>query len=75
MEKVVNFLIPKHRKLSESEVKNLLEKYNLSDSSKLPRIKIQDPGLENIEIQAGDVVEISRKSFAGETKYFRVVIN
>ena len=75
MEQQQNFLIPKHKKLTEEEVKNLLEKYNLSSISKLPKIKIKDQGLDSIEeVQAGDVIEISRKSFAGETKYYRVVV-
>lgn len=74
MEEQRNFLIPKHRKLSEAEVKELLEKYNLNSTQKLPKIKIKDPGLNGLEPEIGDIFEITRKSFAGETKYYRVVI-
>lgn len=76
MEEQRNFLIPKHRKLSKAEVQELLDKYQINSVHKLPRIKIKDPGLELIEeeINLADVIEITRNSFAGETKYYRVVI-
>ena len=75
MEKVINFLIPKHRKLNDEEVSKLLVKYSIESTEKLPRIKISDPGLTDINVTIGDVVEITRNSFAGETKYYRVIIN
>jgi DNA-directed RNA polymerase subunit H (RpoH/RPB5) len=74
METSNNFLVPKHRKLSSDEINSILEKYKITDTSKLPKIKIKDPALAAIEIEAGDVIEITRHSFAGETKYYRVVI-
>lgn len=75
MDKAKNFLIPPHRKISEEEVKTLLKKYQLESTQKLPKIKLADQGLADIEgIAPGDVVEITRKSFAGETKYYRMVI-
>jgi len=70
----INFLIPQHRKLEKSEVITLLGKFNIKDTSKLPKIKIKDPAILELEIVVGDVVEILRNSFAGETKYYRVVI-
>jgi DNA-directed RNA polymerase subunit H (RpoH/RPB5) len=69
-----NFLIPNHRKLSSVETNVILEAYSLDDVSKLPRIKIKDPALSSLDAQIGDVVEIVRKSFAGENKYYRVVV-
>jgi DNA-directed RNA polymerase subunit H (RpoH/RPB5) len=70
-----NFLVLKHRKISREEVSILLEKYSLSSTSKLPKISIKDPAISNIEdLSLGDVIEITRNSFAGENKYFRVVI-
>ncbi len=75
MEEQSNFLIPKHRKLSEEECIALMEKYSLTDKLKLPKIKISDTALVELkDISAGDIIEISRTSFAGDSKYFRVVI-
>lgn len=70
-----NFLIPNHKKISEEEIKTLLEKYQLESTSKLPKIKVKDMGIKHMEdVVVGDVIEITRNSFAGETKYYRVVV-
>lgn len=68
-----HFLIPKHRKLTEEEVTSLLDQYKLKGTFQLPKIFNTDIALEGMNVELGDVVEIVRKSFAGETKYFRVV--
>jgi DNA-directed RNA polymerase subunit H (RpoH/RPB5) len=75
--KSVNVLIPPHRKLSKEEVESLLEEYSLSDVFKLPKIHKKDKGLLAYveEVEVGDVIEIERQSFAGKTKFYRVVIN
>jgi DNA-directed RNA polymerase subunit H (RpoH/RPB5) len=71
----INFLKVNHRKISDDEIKVLLSKYSLSSVLKLPRIKIKDKGLAELEdISLGNVIEISRNSFAGESKYYRVVV-
>jgi DNA-directed RNA polymerase subunit H (RpoH/RPB5) len=72
-----NILIPKHRKLSKDEVSSLLEKYSLDNVFLLPKINIKDKGLSFYvdEVEEGDVIEIERNSFAGKTKYYRVVCN
>jgi len=71
----VNFLVPGHKKMSEEEVLIILEKYNLKDKSKLPKVKIKDFAVKSMkDVVVGDVVEISRTSFVGDTKYYRVVI-
>ncbi len=75
MDQNTNFLIPKHEKLSEKEVANILEKYSLKDKSSLPKIRLDDAAISQLEVTTGDVVVITRKSFAGESKYYRVVIN
>ncbi len=75
METKNNFLIPSHRKLTEPEVESVLKKYNIETTSKLPKIKLKDPVLVEMEdINLGDVIEITRNSFAGESKYYRKVI-
>jgi DNA-directed RNA polymerase subunit H (RpoH/RPB5) len=72
---ISNVLIPVHIKLDESQVVELLKKYSLEDTSKLPKIKKNDPALAELGCEVGDVVEIKRSSFAGEgISYYRVVV-
>ncbi|MBI2669066.1 DNA-directed RNA polymerase subunit H [Candidatus Woesearchaeota archaeon] len=67
-------LIPPHSKLNESEKKQLLEKYNLSVKD-LPKIIKDDPALGKIQVKAGDIIKIERKSpTAGLSYYYRVVV-
>lgn len=68
-----NFLIPNHRKLAEVEINSVLKKYNLDGVHKLPKIKLKDPALAELDVVLNDVIEISRESFAGSSKYYRVV--
>jgi len=68
-------LIPKHEVISKEEVDELLQKYKISKEN-LPKIYITDPGLEGLEVKAGDVIKITRKSpTAGTAYYYRVVIS
>jgi len=71
---IKNILVPVHRKLDEKEANSILEKYSLSDKLKLPKIKIKDSALVDLSVEVGDVIEITRHSFAGVSKYYRVVI-
>ena len=67
--------IPKHSKLSEKEVEELLNKYNIS-KKQLPKILKGDAAIKHLELSSGDIVKIIRKSItAGESIYYRVVIN
>jgi len=70
----INFLIPTHKKLEGDAVNSLLEKFNLDDVFKLPKIKIKDASIKGMDLSIGDIVEIERYSFAGKTKYYRLVI-
>ncbi|MDA3855996.1 MAG: DNA-directed RNA polymerase subunit H [Candidatus Woesearchaeota archaeon] len=74
MEENISFLVPKHRKLSPQEITLLLEKHQLVGVVKLPKIKVKDPAISSMDVVIGDVIEITRESFAGVSKYFRVVI-
>ena len=72
-------LIPKHEKLSTSQIKKALKDINVS-LQELPLIKRADPALQNlinegIEIDDGDVIKITRSSkTAGEVLYYRIVV-
>ena len=75
---MVNYIaLFKHRKITEDEVSKLLEKYKLDSVYNLPKIKLKDSALQNLEdLKVGDVVEILRtEDFSGQNKYYRVIIN
>lgn len=65
-------LQPKHSKLKSDEVKQLLEKYNIS-VSQLPRIKSDDHSLPE-GCQTGDIIQIDRKIGDKLCTYYRVVV-
>ncbi len=65
-------LQPKHIKLKSDEIKQLLERYNIS-VSQLPKIKSEDPGLPE-GCQTGDVVKVERTFRDKLRTYFRVVV-
>ncbi len=69
----VNFLVPKHRLMSEEEAKELLEKYKV-DRFSLPWIAVNDPAIRHMNAKDGDIIEITRKDYVGEYKYYRVVL-
>ena len=67
-------LIPKHEIMSEDELKTVLKIYNIG-KEQLPKIKVDDPVIQEIGAQAGEVVKITRNSqTAGEAFYYRLVI-
>lgn len=67
----MHILQPKHIKLKPQEVKQLLEKYNVS-LSQLPKIKVTDPCVPE-GCSAGDVLKIDRKEEDKTFVYYRVV--
>ncbi len=68
-----HYLVPKHTKITDSEKKELLEKYKINSSS-LPKIQNKDPALIKMHPKVGDIVKIERKSqTAGTTVYYRIV--
>ncbi|MBS3149895.1 DNA-directed RNA polymerase subunit H [Candidatus Woesearchaeota archaeon] len=71
-----HILVSEHTKLSDSEKKELLEKYNVS-LVQLPKIFKNDAAIKNLDLKVGDVVKIKRNSpTAGEEFYFyRLVID
>jgi DNA-directed RNA polymerase subunit H (RpoH/RPB5) len=68
----MHILQPKHVKLKPNEVKELLEKYNISPSQ-LPKIKNTDAGAPE-GCQKGDVLRIERKDEEKSSTYYRVVV-
>lgn len=68
----MHILQPKHTKLKQNEVKDLLLKYNIS-IAQLPKIKSTDPALGEGFV-SGEVVKIERKEDDGIHVYYRVVV-
>jgi DNA-directed RNA polymerase subunit H len=67
-------LVPEHKVIEESEVQELLGKYNIK-KVQLPKIKVSDPAIKEIKAEVGDVVKITRRSrTAGISLSHRLVI-
>jgi len=66
-------LVPEHRTMEEDEINELLEEFNINKSD-LPEMTTDDAMTKRIDVEPGDVVEITRDSpTAGETTYYRRV--
>jgi len=70
-----HILVPKHTKLSNKEIDELLDAYNVS-KRQLPRISKNDAAIKDMKLKVGDIVKIKRESpTVGEYTFFRVVVN
>lgn len=68
----MHILQPKHIKLKDKEIQELLEKFNVS-KAQLPKILSSDPALpEGCEI--GDIIKIERKEKDKTYTYYRVIV-
>ena len=68
----MHILQPKHTKLKPQEVKELIEKFNVS-LAQLPKIKKDDPAAPE-GCQTGDVLKIERRDENNLNVYYRVVV-
>jgi len=68
----MHILQPKHIKLNEKEVEELLAKLNVS-KAQLPKILSTDPALPE-GCSVGDVIKIERKHEEDAEVYYRVVV-
>lgn len=68
----MHVLQPKHTKLKADELKELLEKFNIS-VSQLPKIKSTDSALPEGCVK-GDVIKLERKEDDQINLYYRVVV-
>lgn len=68
-------LVPPHRVLMESEVDNIMKRYNIMDKSQIPNISRFDPVARVIGLRPGQVCEILRPSKTSIiSNYYRVCI-
>lgn len=66
-------MIPKHEKLGKDDQKKVLEKFNIK-IRQLPAIKSSDPAIEDLKVERGDIVMITRQSpTAGKYIFYRRV--
>lgn len=68
----MHILQPKHTKLKSEEVKDLVDKYNIS-LAQLPKVKAGDPAMPE-GCNVGEVVKIERKEEGKMVTYYRVVV-
>tara|TARA_Y100000310_G_C20249879_1_gene608583 strand:+ start:245 stop:493 length:249 start_codon:yes stop_codon:yes gene_type:complete len=69
----MHILQPKHTKLNEKEAEKLLSELNIS-RSQVPKIFLNDAGIEGLNVEIGDVIKIERKEEDKVNLYYRVVI-
>ncbi len=69
----MHILQPKHTKLNEKEIQELLKKFNIA-KSQLPKILLNDAALLNMNCAIGDVVKIERTEEDKVNLYYRVVV-
>ncbi len=68
----MHILQPKHIKLKEKEIQEILEKFNIS-KAQLPKILSNDPALPE-DCEVGDILKIERKEEDKTHTYYRVVV-
>lgn len=68
-------LVPKHEKLVDSDVQNIMEKYMIKSKAQFPIIHRTDVMAKWLGLRHGDVVKITRyNETSGEYVYFRCCI-
>jgi DNA-directed RNA polymerase subunit H (RpoH/RPB5) len=68
-------LVPSHRVMLNSEVENIMKKYNINDKTQFPDISRFDPVAKAIGLRPGQVCHITRTSkTAIESNYYRICI-
>jgi DNA-directed RNA polymerase subunit H (RpoH/RPB5) len=68
-------LVPPHRVMLETEVNQIIKRYNITDKSQFPDISRFDPVARVIGLRPGDVCHIIRASkTAIETNYYRICV-
>ena len=69
-------LVPKHTVLSNDEIKEVKETYNISDNNQFPTISRFDPPVMAINAKPGDIIKIERSCKNSiSSNYYRLCIN
>lgn len=68
-------LVPEHLVMSEAEVENIMNKYNITDKIQFPDISRFDPVARAIGLRPGQVCNIIRPSKTSiKTNYYRICV-
>ena len=68
-------LVPPHTVMTESQVKQVMDKYNITDMGQFPEISRFDPVAKVIGLRPGQVCHIVRPSKTSiETNYYRICV-
>lgn len=69
-------LVPKHTVLSNDEIKEVKETYNISNNNQFPTISRFDPPVMAINAKPGDIIKIERSCKNSiSSNYYRLCIN
>lgn len=67
-------LVPKHELLGPEESQEVLETYGVT-REQIPKIRLNDPAIKELDPQVGDLIKITRKDdLVGTSMYYRVVV-
>ena len=70
-----HIFVPKHVKLGQEEVAELIQQYNIS-IKQLSKIYASDPAIKKLEAKPGDVIRVTRNSpTVGKMFFYREVID
>ena len=68
-------LVPEHLVMSEAQVENIINKYNITDKIQFPDISRFDPVARAIGLRPGQVCHIIRPSKTSiKTNYYRICV-
>ena len=68
-------LVPEHRVMEDSEVINIMNRYNITDKSLFPDISRFDPVSRAIGLRPGQICDIIRPSKTSiQTNYYRICV-
>jgi DNA-directed RNA polymerase subunit H len=67
-------LVPEHAILSKTEANKVIKQLNIHQEQ-LPKIKVDDPVVKEIDAKSGDILKITRRSHtAGKFITYRLVL-
>lgn len=70
-----HILVPPHKVMTKSQVKQIMDKYNITDVAQFPEISRFDPVAKVIGLRPGQVCHIVRPSKTSiETNYYRICV-
>ena len=66
-------LVPEMKILEENQKKQVLKQYDVT-SDQLPKILLNDPSVQALKAEAGDIISIEREDLTGKYKVYKLVV-